>query len=41
MAAAHFNLGNGDDARRYAELVVDDEQFAVRARELLNRLARR
>lgn len=37
-AAAHFNLGQKDDARRFAERVVDDEQFAERAREILKRL---
>jgi tetratricopeptide (TPR) repeat protein len=37
-AAAHFNLGNREDARLYAERVADDEQFAERAREILKRL---
>jgi hypothetical protein len=37
-AAAHFNLGHRDDARRFAERVIDDEQFAERAQEILARL---
>jgi tetratricopeptide (TPR) repeat protein len=37
-AAAHFNLGHRDDARRFAERLVDDEQFAGRAKEILKRL---
>lgn len=37
-AAAHFNLGDTDEAKRFVEKVVDDEQFAARAQELLRRL---
>jgi tetratricopeptide (TPR) repeat protein len=37
-AAASFNLGRRDEARKYAELVADDERFGERARELLGRL---
>ncbi len=38
IAVANFNLGNKDEARQYAERVVGDEQFAERARDILNRL---
>lgn len=38
MAAAHYNLGHKDDARRFAERVADDEQFSDRAREILRLL---
>jgi tetratricopeptide (TPR) repeat protein len=37
-AAAHFNLGARDQARTYAEKVLDDERFGERARELVARL---
>jgi tetratricopeptide (TPR) repeat protein len=38
MAAAHYNLGHKDDARQFAQRVVDDEQFAERAKEILSLL---
>ncbi len=38
ISVAHFNLGSRDEARQYAERVVDDEQFSERAREILKRL---
>lgn len=38
IAVADFSLARKDEARRYAEKVVDDEQFGDRARELLTRL---
>jgi tetratricopeptide (TPR) repeat protein len=38
IAVASFSLSRTDDARRYAEKVVDDEQFGARARDLLQRL---
>jgi tetratricopeptide (TPR) repeat protein len=38
-AAAHFNLGRTDEARRYALKVVGDEQFRSRAEALLGRLS--
>jgi len=38
IAVSNFNLGSRDEARRYAERVVDDEQFAERARDILKRL---
>jgi tetratricopeptide (TPR) repeat protein len=37
-AAAAFNLSRFAEARQYAERVLDDEQFADRARQLLSRL---
>jgi tetratricopeptide (TPR) repeat protein len=37
-AAACFNLARNDEARRYAEQLVDDEEYGARARELLARL---
>ena len=37
-AAAHFNVGARDQARVYAEKVVDDERFGDRARDLMSRL---
>ena len=37
-AAAHFNLGARDQARVYAEKVLDDQRFGARARDLLSRL---
>jgi tetratricopeptide (TPR) repeat protein len=40
-AAAHFNTGARDQARPYAEKVMDDERFGVRARDLLSRLSSR
>jgi tetratricopeptide (TPR) repeat protein len=38
IAVANFNLGSRDEARQYAERVIDDEQFAERARDILKRL---
>ena len=38
IAVASFNLGSKDEARLYAQRVVDDERFAERARDILNRL---
>jgi tetratricopeptide (TPR) repeat protein len=38
IAVSNFNLGSRDEARRYAERVADDEQFAERARDILKRL---
>jgi tetratricopeptide (TPR) repeat protein len=38
-AAAHFNLGEKDDARLYAQKVAGDERFGDRARDLLARLS--
>jgi len=38
IAVAYFNLGRGEDAKRYALTVEDDEQFGPRARELLARI---
>lgn len=38
IAVSNFNLGSREEARRYAERVVDDEQFAERARDILKRL---
>ena len=40
-AVAYFNLSSFDEARLYAEKVVDDDQFADRARDLLRRLESR
>lgn len=37
-AAASFNLGRREDARGFAEQIADDQQFGVRARELLGRI---
>ncbi len=37
-AVAYFSLSKKDDARQYAEKVIDDEQFGDRAKEILNRL---
>lgn len=37
-AVAYFNLSRFDEARPYAEKVVDDDQFRDRARDLLRRL---
>jgi tetratricopeptide (TPR) repeat protein len=37
-AAANFNLGARDQARVYAEKVLEDERFGDRARELVSRL---
>jgi hypothetical protein len=39
-AAASFNLGRKEEARGFAEKVVDDLQFGSRAQELLGRLPR-
>jgi tetratricopeptide (TPR) repeat protein len=36
-AAANFNLARTDEAREFAGKVLDDPQFAVRAREILDR----
>jgi tetratricopeptide (TPR) repeat protein len=38
IAVASFNLGSRDEARLYAQRVVDDERFAERARDILKRL---
>jgi tetratricopeptide (TPR) repeat protein len=38
-AAAHFNTGAREQARLYAEKIVDDERFGNRARDLLSRLS--
>jgi tetratricopeptide (TPR) repeat protein len=38
-AAAHFNLGERDDARLYAQKVAGDERFGDRARDMLARLS--
>jgi tetratricopeptide (TPR) repeat protein len=38
IAVASFNLGSKEEARQYAERVVEDEQFAERARDILKRL---
>lgn len=38
IAVADFSLSKKDDARHYAEKVIDDEQFGERARALLARL---
>jgi tetratricopeptide (TPR) repeat protein len=38
VAVASFNLARKDDAREWAEKVVDDETFGARARELISRL---
>ena len=38
IAVANFNLGSREEARQYAERVVEDEQFAERARDILKRL---
>jgi tetratricopeptide (TPR) repeat protein len=40
-AAAHFNLGAGEEARVFAEKVVEDDRFGARARNLLSRLTNR
>jgi tetratricopeptide (TPR) repeat protein len=37
-AVAHFNVGASDQARVYAEKVLDDERFGARARDLVSRL---
>ena len=39
-AVADFNLSKAEDARRFAEKVEGDEQFGVRARDLLARLTK-
>ncbi|HEY2151537.1 MAG TPA: hypothetical protein VGH34_12055 [Vicinamibacterales bacterium] len=39
-AIAYYNLSQRDEARIFAGKVVDDEQFGVRARELLSRLGK-
>jgi tetratricopeptide (TPR) repeat protein len=38
VAVASFNLARKDDAREWAEKVVDDETFGPRARDLISRL---
>ena len=38
IAAASFNLGRAEDARRFAEKLTTDERLGDRARELLSRL---
>jgi tetratricopeptide (TPR) repeat protein len=37
-AASHYNLSQRDEARRFAEKLLDDEQYRDRARDLLARL---
>jgi tetratricopeptide (TPR) repeat protein len=37
-AVAYYSLSRKDEARQFAERVVDDEQFGERAREILSRL---
>jgi tetratricopeptide (TPR) repeat protein len=37
-AAAHFNVGARDEARVYAEKLLEDERFGARARDLVSRL---
>jgi len=37
-AASHYNLAQRDQARRFAEKLLDDEQYRDRARDLLARL---
>ena len=39
-AAAHFNVGARDQARVYAEKVLEDERFGERARELVRAVVR-
>lgn len=39
-AVANFNLSKPDEARRYAEMVADDEQFGERARDLEARIGK-
>ena len=39
-SVAYFNLSRKDEARQFAEEVVDDEQFGERAREILTRLGK-
>jgi tetratricopeptide (TPR) repeat protein len=38
-AAASYNLSKKDDARRFAEKLLDDEQYGDRARDLIGRLS--
>jgi len=38
MAASYFNLGRREEARPFAERLVNDERFGERARDLLSRL---
>ena len=40
-AAANFNLARRDEARRFAERLLDDEQYRDRARDLMARLSAR
>ena len=40
IAAAYFNLGRREEARPFAERLVNDDRFADRARDLLKRLTR-
>jgi hypothetical protein len=37
-AVAYFSLSRKEEARQFAETVIDDEQFGERAREILSRL---
>jgi hypothetical protein len=37
-AVAQFNIGANDEARAYAEKVLDDERFGTRARDIVSRL---
>jgi tetratricopeptide (TPR) repeat protein len=38
-AAANYNLSKKDDAKRFAEKLLDDEQYGDRARDLIERLS--
>jgi tetratricopeptide (TPR) repeat protein len=38
IAVSYYSLKRNDEARQYAERVIDDEQFGERARDLLSRL---
>ena len=40
-AAANFNLSRPDEAKRFAEQLLDDEQYGDRARDLITRLSAR
>lgn len=37
-AVAYCSLSRKEEARQFAETVIDDEQFGERAREILSRL---
>jgi hypothetical protein len=38
VAVASFNLARKDEARQWAERILDDDQFGPRARDLISRL---